>query len=392
MLATLALFTGAFSDVTPFWRVDGAAALLEGIDGAFTENETTITVSEEAVAFGYAPSTFYADNLWTRDHAYVVWHHPTLLTAEQRQQFVAYYLSRRTTGAESDPDGGTLPADWIADRIEADGDAVYKNAGASDLPFMDGIALVVLALWSDWRITDDLTTYAASKSAITDCIDALPRSESGCVWSDPESPSVDYGFTDTVKKTGDAAYGTALLAWAAKMLDQMDPGEWTTLRNEAQEGLATLRQESGWYAGSSVNNVDRDDVWATALIVAEELVAGADRLASAQVIADAYDAGTITQSGWVKHLPTGQTWAGTSTTSGTYQNGGYWATPIWDCVRAVRLVDPSLAKAWAVEFVAQVQAQFDSTPTTAPYEWRNGATISTPKRYAPHAAILRRFA
>lgn len=389
-VATSAAFTGGVPDVASPWQVDGASALLSNLAGVFSGNAITITVSSETQAQGYQPASAYPA-LWTRDHAYVLWHHPTLLSAAQRRQFVTYYLSRRTTGVESDPDGGTLPADWIADRIAADGTATYKNAGASDLPFMDGIAFLVMALWADWSLTGDTTTFTAGESAIDDCLAAIPLSD-GCVYSDPSSPSVDYGFTDTIKKTGNCAMGTALLALANKMLYAISgESKYAAGRAAAEAGLATLRKTNGFYMGSSGNNTDVDDVWATALIAAEQLAPYADCKASGQALADAYDAGTITEDGLVRHLPTGQFWTGTSTTQGTYQNGGYWATPLWDCVRAVRLASYPTAKAWADEAVATLAAEYATAPTEAPYEWVNGATTSTPVKYTPHAAIVNRF-
>jgi hypothetical protein len=383
-------FTGSATPDAPF-QVSGADDLLDDFAGVFSGNAITITVSSETKAQGYRPASAY-DALWTRDHAYTMWHHPTLHTAAQRRQFVDYYISRRTTGVESDPDGGTLPADWIPDRIEDDGTATYKNAGYSDLPFMDGIAFVVLVLWADWALTGSTSTFADNEAAIDDCLAALPTSASGCVWSDPASPSVDYGFTDGVKKTGDCAMGTALLAWANKMLYAISgESKYATARASAEAGLATLRKSSGLYKGSSGNNADVDDVWATALIAAEHLAPWGDVKASGQALADAYEAGTITEDGLVRHLPTGQYWTNTIVTQDTYQNGGYWPTPLWDCIRAVHYAAPAVAQTWASEAVATLVAQYADAASDAPYEWVNGATTSTPVKYTPHAALAQRF-
>ena len=387
---------GAIIDPLGEWEIAGASDIETNLAVVYGNNAISVTVGGTVVEEGYRPAAIY-NALWTRDHSYVLWHRPTIHTAAQRRQYVAYRLSRRTTGAEADPDGGTLPADFIADRINSTGVATYKNAGASALPFMDGIAFVVLALWADWSLTGDTSTFTANQAAIDACLAAIPRSANGCVYSDPAAPSVDYGFTDTVKKTGDVAYGTALQAWAYKMLAEIagegGSGAYSTLRAAAEAGLSTLRQSDGWYAGSSGNNATRDDVWATALVVAEELVSGADRAASAQTLADAYSAGTITQFGLVRHLPTGQTWAGTSTAAGRYQNGGYWLTPLWDCVRAVDLVDPTLAREWAAEAMQQLNDEFTAEGTWAsvPYEWHNHTVGVGAKGYTPSAAVVHRF-
>lgn len=341
---------------------------------------------------GYQPAVYGA--LWTRDHAYILWHNPAKMTAAQRRQFVTYTLSRVTTGAETDPDGGTLPANWLPDRVYADGTAVYKNAGSSKLPYMDGIHFVVLALWADWNATGDTTTFTGSKAAIDACLATLPRSGNGCVYSDPANPSVDYGFTDGIKKTGNVAYGTALQAWAYKMLSEITGengvGPYSTLRAATEVGLATLRKINGFYMGSSINNASVDDVWATALIVAEGLVPGADRIASATALANAYKAGSITQGGWVRHLPVGQFWTGGVETPGQYQNGGYWLTPLWDCVRSVDLVDADLARAWAAEAMATVYRQFALVGSDAPYEWVNGGLVGA-VGYVTSAAVVARF-
>lgn len=400
---------GSFVVPVEDWTRSGASTLDGDLAATYSSNLMSVVTGGITRAEGYRPASVY-NALWTRDHAYVLWHNPGLLTATQRRQFVSYYLSRRTTGSESDPDGGTLPADFIADRIDSTGTATFKNAGASHLPFMDGIHFVILALWADWTLTGDTSTFTSNQAAIDNCLAAIPRSANGCVYSDPATPSVDYGFTDGVLKTGDVAFGTCLQAWAYKMLDQIsDNGSSTAegdtyanLRAATEAGLSTLRQSSGWYKGSSGNNATRDDVWATALAVAEGLVPGTHRIASAQAILDAYNAGSndgfgwvsqITQYGLVRHLPTGQTWAGTSVTSGTYQNGGYWATPVWDCVRAVDLVDPAQARVWADEVIAQFNAEFtaEGAWSLVPYEWHNHGVGVGAKGYSASAAVIHRF-
>lgn len=375
----------------PFsWQITSPSA--SSIDGNLASmiagNAITVTVGGVDKETGFRPASVY-NALWTRDHAYTLWHHPTLLTASQRREFVTYTLSQR--------DG----SNFIPDRIDASGTVTYLNPGTSALPFMDGIAMVVLALWADWNLTGDTTTFTAQQSAIDDCLAAIPRSVNGCVYSDPGAPSVDYGFTDSVLKTGDVAYGTALQAWAYKMCDEMSSGGSSTaesdtyanLRAHAESGLATLRQGSGWYAGSSGNNSGVDDVWATALAVAEGLVSGTDRTTSAQTIADAYSGGTISQFGLVRHLPVGQFWTNTTTATNHYQNGGFWLTPLWDCVRAVQLVDGTLARTWATEAMQQLVDEHtaESTWSKVPYEWHNYTVGVGAMGYTANAAVVHRF-
>ena len=132
----------------PWWRVSSAAAIESNLAAtlaaaAFTVTESGVTVEEgtmPAASGGYA-------GLWTRDHAYVLWHYPELFTAAQRRQFIAHRLTSRTDGTTSDSRGGPLPAEFVADYIKADGTRVYRNALYGQYPIFDGIAMTVLALW-----------------------------------------------------------------------------------------------------------------------------------------------------------------------------------------------------------------------------------------------------
>ncbi len=392
--------SGSFTPPSP-WIISSpsAATIQSNLASMIAGNAITVTVGTPQEV-GYRPASIY-NALWTRDNAYTLWHYPALKTAAQRRQFVTYTLAQRSTASTPNPNGGFFPADFIADRIDSAGVVTFLNAGAStygNLPIFDGIAMVILALWSDWNLTGDLTTYTASKAAIDACLAAIPRSANGCVYSNPASPSADYGFTDGILKTGDCAYGTALQAWAYKMMSEManegGVGAYSTLRAAAQSGLTTLRKANGFYMGSSGNNSPVDDVWATALIVAESLVSSdTNRRSSAQAIADAYSGATITQFGLVRHLPIGQFWSGTSITTGTYQNGGFWLTPLWDCVRAVDLVNPTLARTWAAEAMTQLNDERTAEGTWAnvPYEWHNYLVGVGAKGYTASAALVNRF-
>lgn len=389
---------GIFSVPAPGW--DNAASIAASLEALYPENEISVVVNGITEAEGYTPANGAYVALTIRDHAYTVWHYPELLTASQRRQVVVTFLSHLSVGTENDFEGGTLPAGWPPVSLYNNGVPDFKNPDEPNgtLPMMDSIHFLILILWTDWTLTGDNSTFLAQQAVIDDCLALLPRSVNGCVYSDPAGDQIDYGFTDRIIKTGDVAYGTALQAWAYKMCAEMTgesgSGPYTTLREEAQDGLATLRQPDGWYAGSSINQAAVDDVWATALIVAEELVSGADRTASATTLRDAYLAGTITQNGLVRHIPTGQTWADDSYNSPSFpfQNGGYWLTPLWDCYRAVNLVDSSTAHDWVQEALDEIEAEIvASGPTQAPYEYRQGAIISPPKGYTCHAALVQRF-
>lgn len=376
------------------------AAQQTHFDALFAANKVEVYEGATLVETGWKPAIGSSYNaLWTRDHAYTVWHAPDRVDWTQLRQWVNHRIAKRSTGAETGGHGSNGYADFIPDRIDLDGTAKFKNPSSSERPFMDGIHFLILAMWTDWKTNGHTATFTANKTAIDACLAAIPRDGSGAVYSDPATPSVDYGFTDSILKTGAVAYGTALQAWAYKMCaaistaagDTAGASEYTTLKNTAMAGLATLRRGDGWYNASSVNN-QVEDVWATALAVAENLIADSgERTASATVIRDRYVDAGIVSNGWAPHLIKGTFWTGTSTGQTAYQNGGFWLTPLPDLVYAVSLVDSTKATQWRNIAMNQVNRQIAREPSlgdmTAPYEWFYGTTYSEPRGYSASAAI-----
>jgi hypothetical protein len=376
------------------WSIPGAAALLAAAAPLFAANARSVVVGGTTYEYGFTPANGTYDRIWTCDEGAAIFHHPGLQTAAQRRQWFQHRV--RWSVANS-----TYPG-WVPDSISPSGTVYFFGGGvASATPYFSNIWSLVLALWSDWDATGDTATFAANQSYIDDCLAIIPRSASGCAWSDPASPSTDFLWTDGVSKTGDCAMGTVVLAHAYRMLDAISGGGSSTnpagtpyaaLRAAAEAAIGTLwNSGTGFLRASSGNNSGVDDVWATALACAEDLL-GSNRAAAAAALRSAYLAGTVTDGGFVRHLPAGQFWTGTSYAHGVYQNGGFWAEPVWDCVRAVSVVDHPTARAWASDFVATVAADAASSGAAyAPHEWRNG-TNQGAAGYTAWAAMLNRFA
>lgn len=386
------LSRGCTGQPNPSWSIPGAAASDSALSVVYSGNAFSVVVGGVTVEQGWRPASAY-NNLWTRDNAYTLWHNPGLQSATLRRQFVTQTLAYRSV------------ANFLPDHVSSGGSVSYNGGGQpSYYPILDGIAMVVLALWTDWNATGDTTTFTSQQSIIDDCLAAIPRDANGCVYSDPANPSVDYGFTDSVLKTGDVAYGTALQAWAYKMCGQMSGGgnstnpagtSYGSLQAAASAGLATLyNSTSGFYRGSSGNNSAVDDVWATALAVAENLDA-TNRTTAATAMRSAYLAGNISQLGRVRHLPVGQYWTNCTASAGTYQNGGFWVTPLWDCVRAVAVVDFATARAWATEAMNEIANDEIAVygAAASPNEWLNWpyGSVGGAPGYTPSAAVVHRF-
>lgn len=357
------------------------------------------------IGFMATSDVHYLSDVFTRDMALAVYHQPNLLSPAWRRAWVVNRLTTRSTTSDPDPDGGNLTANWIAQRITTTGTRYFKNAGATHFPDMDGIAYVLLVLWTDWVETGDNSTFLAQQTVINSCLAELPRdpgNAAGCVYSDPANPSVDFGYTDSVKKTGLVTYGTALLARAYRQCADMagetasgTVGIYTTAFNQIVAALRSLRDTNGLYLGSSGNNNTVHDMWGTALIAAEGLCSQGEQLVSCQAILEAYQANTgWTQSGIVRHLLPGESWTGTSTATGHYQNGGYWYTPARECLRCVQLVNPRVADVWANELIRAWQTAITTIGQNdfAPYEWYNAGVGSGAAGEIEAAAFLCRLA
>ena len=399
-------YASALPDLAHSYPAATSRALSSGWN---TLNQARSNVYESGalaeVGFMATSDVHYLSDVFTRDMALAVYHQPNLLSAAWRRAWVVNRLATRSTTSDPDPDGGNLTANWVTQRITTTGTRYFKNAGATHFPDMDGIAYVLLVLWTDWLETGDNSTFLAHQTVINSCLAALPRdpaNANGCVYSDPANPSVDFGYTDSVKKTGLVTMGSALLARAYRQCADMAGetaggvgGTYTTAYDEIVTAMRILRDTNGFYLGSSGNNSAVHDTWATALIAAEGLCSADEQLASCQAIVDQYQAGAgWTQNGIIRHLLPGETWSGTSTATGHYQNGGYWYTPARECLRCAQRANPRVADTWANELIRSWQVAITAIGQNnfAPYEWYNAGVGSGAAGEIEAAAFLCRLA
>ena len=206
--------------------------------------------------------------------------------------------------------------------------------------------------------------------------------------SEDASYAVDWGFTDTVQKSGKLLFSSVLRFHAGRalavLLDEAgERGKAKAIlsRTEALRAniLTTFRSgEPGWFR-SATGHCDQIDVWGTLYAlwcgVFEEKTE--EEIASA-VKAAYLDGDTIAVCGYVRHLRTSDdakpgvtAWERRVTTEGgynQYQDGAYWATPTGWLLWALYRAEPDLAFAAAEEFAEHCEAH---AAEGAPFEWRN---------------------
>ena len=206
--------------------------------------------------------------------------------------------------------------------------------------------------------------------------------------SEDASYAVDWGFTDTVQKSGKLLFSSVLRFHAGRALAVLldEAGE----RSKAKAILArteTLRssilstfqsKEPGWLL-SATGYCSQIDVWGTLFAlwcgVPDEKMA--EEIVSA-VKAAYLDGTSIAVHGYVRHLRTSDdarpgvtAWERRVTTEGgynQYQDGAYWATPTGWLLWTLYKADPELALTAAEEFADHCEAH---AAEGTPFEWMN---------------------
>ena len=251
--------------------------------------------------------------------------------------------------------GLTVPPYAVADHINYDAHPVFfpgtyssgEDQGKGDYgfypPFCDNFwfILMVAQYVKGTGDTAPLTAEYAGMPLATRLLRAFfgygIDPASGLCVSEEERYTVDWGFVDTVKKSGKLLTSSLFRYRAGVALGGMLAAvgmvaEGEACRHEAEKIKEAILPtfydaESGWLL--SATGIGRQpDVWGTAYAVFCGLPVGALTM---QALADGYRKGTAVKDGYVRHIPLcpkepPTVWEASRTPSGTYQNGAYWAT------------------------------------------------------------------
>lgn len=200
---------------------------------------------------------------------------------------------------------------------------------------------------------------------------------------------VDWGFCDTVRKTG-ACLMPSLLRWqAARDLEALYRSaerekEAHRYRHEASRLRAAIPRT--FYRPVTAGEAERglllsatglgrkDDVWASAYAVSLGVLPSRIRQAVCRHLLVLYRAGGTVLEGQVRHLPPtgtlGGLWEQCVAAPQTYQNGAFWGTPTGWFIAALLAVDRAAASRMLGEFVEHLRAQEEKG---APWECINPA-------------------
>jgi hypothetical protein len=301
--------------------------------------------------------------LWTRDFAYMVENVGDLMPLEEVRACIETLLS----GQRAD---GVIP-----DRVRPDGVAVYV-AGPEDQPMggwnLDNAAFLVIAADEHLKRLDPRQAaerFSPWAATLARGLDVIPLSPNGLVWNDPAAPHSPYGFTDTVRKTGELFFESLLYWDACRRIAARLPGEqaarFVSRAEKIESGLEILWDRNAGAFHAASHDCRQLDVWGCAFALWIDFPLGEQRQLVVDFLATNFE--RYTYKGQVRHLLEPETWQRTfiPIPAGEYQNGAFWATAsgwVWHALRPVR---PDLAERLLEELVTDLR-------TNGIYECVNG--------------------
>lgn len=296
-------------------------------------------------------------SFWIRDAAMMA--ESGLIPDDDLKKYIEIIVTHAQNGEDTLflENGLTVPAFAIADHVNYDGNAVFfpgtyssgSNQGNGSFgffpPFCDNYYFTMMVGYyvnqsSDWAILmkkyKGISLLQRLKYAFSgyniDC-------ESGLCVSDTTIYTVDWGFVDTVKKSGKLLMASLLRYNAAITLyhlldmlgDHTDGNYYLDVAQKIKSSvLETFYDEStGWfYSATGIGH--QYDVWGTAYAVYSGITSNEKTLAALYM---GYKKRTAVVDGYVRHILTdndyskSSAWESTRSAFNEYQNGAYWSTP-----------------------------------------------------------------
>lgn len=248
------------------------------------------------------------------------------------------------------------------DCVKFDGTQIYKPGYGSmgENPVADGSQFTVGVAYHAFQKTKDAKLLSDILNALVKTMGAVPRNAgTGLVNIDPARAwdRCPYGFTDTIRKQGDELFCSLLYVQACRQLSDLllagqrgdESRKWQA---EAGRVAASIRKvfwdaDAGLFRAATIKCREHD-IWGSAFAVFLGVADANQSQAIAIYFKTHYD--QIVQHGQVRHLPGGVYWED-GCGRDSYQNGGYWATPVGWFVYTLDFVDPGLADRTVLDMV-----------------------------------------
>lgn len=317
---------------------------------------------------------------WLRDYAYILEGAAALIPREELLTAAKLFVN-----AVSKEGAGV-------DCVKFDGTPIYKPGYGrmGENPVADGSQFTVAVVYLTWRQTGERALLEpAVLDVLVKTMNVVARdSEHGLVLIDPAKAwdRCPYGFTDSIRKKGLCLFESLLYVEASSRLSEMlraaerksDADRFAKAARRVANAINTIfwDGQKGLYRAATVQCKEHD-IWGSAfavwLGVADE--ARAKRVAEVFKVNNA----ELTQKGGLRHTLPGVYWE-KGCKPDTYQNGGFWGTPIGWYAYTLNKVDPKLADQILIDLASDYAARGVS-------EWIFGDKVALPKGYMSSASL-----
>ncbi len=330
----------------------------ESVDWLQRRSTAMIRASHREMADGTAAfppqvATHY-EAFWLRDYAYILAGDPDAFSHDEQIAACRLFVSKQR-------DDGAM-----VDCIKFDGTPIYQPGYGTmgENPVADGSQFAVDVAWHTFQNTRNFTLLKEILDALIRGLNAVPRSARGLVWIDPDGwDRCPYGFTDSIRKTGEVLFCSLLLVQAqrqiADLLDAVsrdgEAASWRAASERVAENVrAVFWDEESQLFLAATRDCRQVDIWGSVFAAFLGVADESQKRAIREYSRTHY--GDLVWHGQLRHLPRGAYWNKTATPREEYQNGAYWATPIGWFVAVLRDADVALAEKTIVDLVRDFQA------------------------------------
>ncbi|MFO0835553.1 MAG: hypothetical protein U0638_11320 [Phycisphaerales bacterium] len=369
---------------------------------------------------------------WIRDAAMMLG--ADLISAAELKGWITL-IARTIRDAEWNVrEGVVVPAYFVPDHINFDGSACFypgsyesgdKQGGPpfGKFPPLDDNFYFIQIVQEYWRLTSDKTFLrapiqtASGPLPLIDLCDRVFRAipcnpDTQLVTSDETNNAKDWGFCDSVTKSGQLLFPSILRCIAARQLtnltfliddnvvrsDQFSLQfikTWASLTTRLPTPPITDNRADDCevWLRSATELGNQPDVWGSAFALGSRTIKDDDAKCVSRALVRAFRDKTAVRDGLVRHILTTDTtnnagWQKSVSPVGEYQNGGYWSTPSGWYIAAMYVTDPAAARDMARDFVRTLRSWLRDDGTTRAWEWSNPDTGRTANEFYAASVAL----
>jgi len=404
-----------------------AVPLLEKEDLEFLETLTRVVIDSSRILPGQKVSSDFGPNntngtlirpggrtsypsFWIRDYAMSI--ESGYITLKEQKHMLLLTASTQSNKTVITDGGSMIPIGAIADHIRIDDGQPIYFPGTYDVlqqgnktfgmfpPFCDQFFFIHMA-YEYLRSSKDesILKIQINGSSLVDrlvlAFDMVPtRMNSTLVYTTDDFRGVDFGFRDVISMTGSLAFPSILKYRAAIQLSVImnhlkrkeEAQQFATIASKLKAEITDTFLDQRGMLNASTGKSRQADVWSTVLAIDFGILNGKTATRAANILKAAYEAGQLARRGNIRHViatddyNSTTAWESSLAEKESYQNGGYWGTPIgWVCA-SIALVDVSAAKKLAKEYIDELRREdFRKGPQYgAPWECYNKEGAQNP--------------